>query len=174
MAAGAGCSRAGRGPSVQRYDWTFTLQNHGWKGAKPIKDFFDGLWNARGDTYTAPNPNIANTRTYLDTQLDLPSVLDSLALANWMCPWDDTTQNHFLWKRANGRWNHVLWDFDGVFGNGDTTSSNSWIYLGENGSPSPSSNALGTILGNNFRGRTGSRTRSSEPTAPSSTTGSGS
>ncbi len=132
--------------SVQRYEWTFTLQNHAWKGAKPIKDFFDGMWNARGDTHTAPNPNIANLRAYLDTQLDLPSLLDSLAVLNWMCPWDDTTQNHFLWKRANGRWNHVAWDFDGMFGNGDTTGSNSWIYLGENGTPP------GGILGNNFRG----------------------
>jgi hypothetical protein len=138
--------------SLQRYEWTFGLQNNGWKGSKQIKDFFDGLWNARGDTHTAPAPNITNLRAYLDTQLDLPSVLDSLALGNWMCPWDDTTQNHFLWKRANGRWNHVLWDFDAMFGNGDTTSSNSWIYVGENGTPSPASNALGTVLGNNFRG----------------------
>ena len=137
---------AGPWSSLQRYDWTFTLQNNTWKGAKPIKDFYDGLWNARGDTHTAPNPNIANTRTYLDTQLDLPNVLDSLAILNWMCPWDDTTQNHFLWKRANARWNHVAWDFDGMFGNGDTTGSNSWIYLGENGTPP------GGILGNNFRG----------------------
>ena len=137
--------------SLQRYEWTFTLQNHAWKGSKPIKDFFDGMWTARGDTHTAPNPNIANLRAYLDTQLDLPSLLDSLAVLNWMCPWDDTTQNHFLWKRASGRWNHVAWDFDGMFGNGDTTSSNSWIYLGESGTPSPASNTLGTVLGNNFR-----------------------
>ncbi len=137
---------AGGWTALQRHEWTYALQSHAWKGAKPVKDLIDGLWTARGDTHTAPNPNIANLRAYLDTQLDLPSVLDALALGNWMCPWDDTTQNHFLWKRASGRWSHVLWDFDAMFGNGDTTGTNSWIYLGENGTPP------GGILGNNFRG----------------------
>jgi hypothetical protein len=131
---------------VQRYEWTYTLQNHAWLGAKPMRDFLAGMWIARGDTHTAPNPNVPVLRAYLDAQLDVDSLLGSLAILNWMCPWDDTTQNHFLWRRANGKWNHVAWDFDGMFGNGDTTGSNSWIYLGENGTPP------GGILGNNFRG----------------------
>ncbi len=143
---------AGPWTAVQRYEWTYALQNNGWKGAKPIKDFIEGMWAARGDTHTAPNPNIPALRAYLDVNLDVDTTLHSLAVLNWMCPWDNTTQNHFLWKRANGRWSHVAWDFDAMFGNGDTTSSNSWIYLGENGTPSPASNALGTVPGNNFRG----------------------
>lgn len=137
---------AGPWSSLQRYEWTYTLQNHGWKGAKPIKDFFDGLWAARGDTPGAPRPNLPNLRAYLDKQLDVEDLLTSLSIATWMCPWDDTTQNHFLWRRANGRWNHILWDFDAMFGNGDTTGINSWIYLGESGTPPEG------ILGNNFRG----------------------
>jgi Lamin Tail Domain/CotH kinase protein len=137
---------AGPWSALQRYEWTYALQSHAWKGAKPVKDFIDGMWTARGDTHTAPNPNIPNLRAYFDTQLDVDTLLSSLAIASWMCPWDDTTQNHFLWRRANGRWNHVLWDFDAMFGNGDTTGTNSWIYLGENGTPP------GGILGNNFRG----------------------
>ena len=136
---------AGPWTALQRYEWTYALQNNGWKGAKPIKDFIEGMWTARGDTHTAPAPNITNLRTYLDGQLDLPTVLDSLALANWMTPWDDTTQNHYLWKRANGRWNHMLWDFDGMFGTGDSTGSGSSIYLGEHGLPTG-------FPGNNFRG----------------------
>ena len=143
---------AGVWTALQRYEWTYALQNNGWKGPKPVMEFIDGMWAARGDTHTAPNPNIPALRAYFDANLDVDSLLTSLALANWMCPWDDTTQNHFLWKRASGRWNHVLWDFDALFGNGDTTGSNSWIYLGENGTPSPATNALGTVLGNNFRG----------------------
>lgn len=143
---------AGVWTALQRYEWTYALQNHGWKGAKPVKDFIEGMWAARGDTHTAPNPNIVNLRAYLDIHLDVDTTLHSLAVLNWMCPWDNTTQNHFLWKRANNRWSHVAWDFDAMFGNGDTTSSNSWIYLGENGTPSPASNTLGTVLGNNFRG----------------------
>ncbi len=137
---------------LQRYDWTFTLQNNAWKGPKPVRDLIENMWVARADNYLSPNPNIAALRSYLDANLDVDATLTGLAVLNWMCPWDDTTQNHFLWKRANGRWGHIAWDFDGMFGNGDTTSSNSWIYLGENGTPSPASNALGTVLGNNFRG----------------------
>ena len=143
---------AGPWTAVQRYEWTYALQNNGWKGAKPIQDFIEGMWTARGDTHTAPNPNIANLRAYLDVNLDVDTTLHSLAVLNWMCPWDNTTQNHFLWKRASGRWSHVAWDFDGMFGNGDTTGSNSWIYLGENSTPNPPSNTLGAVLGNNFRG----------------------
>ena len=143
---------AGIWTAIQRYEWTFALQNNGWKGAKPIKDFNDGLWAARGDTPAAPNPNLPNLRAFLDANLDVDTTLHSLAVLNWMCPWDNTTQNHFLWKRANGRWSHVAWDFDAMFGNGDTTGSNSWIYLGENGTPSPASNPLGAVLGNNMRG----------------------
>lgn len=145
---GSGRRLVAGGPwsSLQRYEWTYTLQNHGWKGAKPIRDFFEGLWAARGDTPASPRPNLANLRTYLDAQLDVDALLTSLSIASWMCPWDDTTQNHFLWRRANGRWNHVLWDFDAMFGNGDTTGPNSWIYLGESGTPPRG------ILGNNFRG----------------------
>jgi hypothetical protein len=58
-----------------------------------------------------------------------------------MCPWDDTTQNHFFWRRANGRYIRLLWDFDAMYGTGDNTSPTSPIYLGEVASP-----------GNNSRG----------------------
>ena len=143
---------AGVWTALQRYEFTYALQSNGWKGAKPVKDFIEGMWAARGDTHTAPAPNIVNLRAYLDLNLDVDTTLHSLAVLNWMCPWDNTTQNHFLWKRASGRWSHVAWDFDGMFGNGDTTGMNSWIYLGESGTPSPATNTLGTILGNNFRG----------------------
>ena len=137
---------AGGWTTLQRYEWTYILQNHGWKGMVPFKTMIEGLWSARGDSFSAPNPNIPNLRTYLDTILDVDTELTSMAILNWSCPWDDTTQNHFLWRRANGRWAHVPWDFDAFFGNGDTTGTNSWIYLGEVGTPPAG------ILGNNSRG----------------------
>ena len=134
--------------ALDRYKWTYTLQNHQWKGPKPIKDLTDGMWAARGDSGTAPSPtpNVAALRTYLDSVLDLDTELSTLSIINWMCPWDDTTQNHFFWRRASGKWSQTLWDMDALFGNGDTTGTNSWIYLGENGTPPAG------ILGNNFRG----------------------
>ncbi len=131
--------------ALQRYDYTYTLQNHAWKGAKPIKDMIDGMWAARGDTYTSPNPNLANMRAWFQANWDIDTELTSLAVGNWMCPWDDTTQNHFFWRRTNGRWVRLLWDFDGMYGTGDNTGSGSSIYLGEVGLPN-------SFPGNNSRG----------------------
>lgn len=134
--------------ALDRYAWTYALQNHAWKGSKPIKDLIDGMWTARGDSGTAPRatPNMAALRAYFDTVVDVETELSILSVITWMCPWDDTTQNHFMWRRANGKWSQTLWDMDALFGNGDTTGTNSWIYLGENATPPAG------ILGNNGRG----------------------
>ncbi len=138
--------------TVQKYQWTYLMQSNSWKGATQMKNFFENMWAARADTVAAPNPNVPALRAYLDSVMDVDTELTSMAILNWACPWDDTSQNHFFWQRANGKWAHFPWDFDGFFGNGDTTGANSWIYLGENGTPSPATNTYGTVLGNNFRG----------------------
>lgn len=132
---------AGFWTELQRYDYTYTLQNHGWKGAKPIRDMIAGMWTARGDSYLAPNPNIANTRAWFLANWDVDTELTSMALGNWMCPWDDTTQNHYYWRRANGKWVRLLWDFDGMYGSSAGTAATQSLYLGEVNDP-----------GNNFRG----------------------
>jgi hypothetical protein len=125
----------------QRFDYSYTLQNNSWKGADPIRDLTNGMWTARGDTYTAPNPNITNLRTFFTSNWDVDTELTSLALGNWMAPWDDTTQNYFLWRRANGKWVRLLWDFDSMYGAGVGGNTSVSIYLGEVGDS-----------GNNFRG----------------------
>ncbi len=130
----------------QKYQWTYGIQSDSWIGSTNIMGFYQGMWTARGDNPNAANPNLPNLRAYFDGVMDVDTELTSMAILNWACPWDDTTQNHFYWQRANGRWAHFPWDFDGMFGNGDTTGPNSWIYLGENGTPP------GGILGNNGRG----------------------
>ena len=103
------------------------------------------MWTARGDTYSAPNPNLINLRTWFQANWDVDTELTSMALGNWLTPWDDTTQNHFLWRRANGKWVRLLWDFDAMYGRGDNTGTGSSIYLGEAGLPS-------SYPGNNSRG----------------------
>ncbi len=143
---------AGGWTALQRYDFTFILQNHAWKGAKPIKDMIeamwaargDGNWNASGENYANLNPNVPAVRTFFNANWDVDTELTSMALLNWGCPWDDTTQNHFLWRRAGGKWVHFPWDFDSFFGNGDNTGTGSSIYLGEAGLPL-------TYPGNNSR-----------------------
>jgi hypothetical protein len=74
----------------------------------------------------------------MDANVDVDATLTSIAMSAWMGPWDDTTQNHFLWRRANGKFVHLPWDMDAWFA-GDKQAYS--IYVGENGDPS-----------NNFRG----------------------
>ena len=127
--------------SLDLYAWTYTIQSAEWKRGYYVKQMIDGLWTARGDTHTALNPNIPALRAYLEQQFDIDKTLTYLAIINWMCPWDDTTQNHFLWQQRNGRWSLLPWDFDAMFGNGDNTPPSASIYMGEVGDPN-----------NNFRG----------------------
>jgi hypothetical protein len=127
--------------ALARYEWTYTIQSAEWKRGYYIKQMIDGLWTARGDIHTAPNPNIPGLRAWLEQHFDIDKTLTYLAIINWTCPWDDTTQNHFLWQQRNGRWSMLPWDFDAMYGNGDNTPATASIYMGEVGDPN-----------NNFRG----------------------
>jgi hypothetical protein len=127
--------------ALDLYAWTYTIQSAEWKRGYYVKQMIDGMWTARGDSHLAPNPNIPALRAYLEQHFDIDKTLTYLAIINWMCPWDDTTQNHFLWQQRNGRWSMLPWDFDAMFGNGDNTPSSASIYMGEVGDPN-----------NNFRG----------------------
>jgi hypothetical protein len=126
---------------LQMYDWTFALQNHGWRGSYYWKEMIDAFWVARGDTPTRLNPNVPALRTFFAQHFDIDAMLTYIALENWCCPWDDTTQNHFFWQRRNGKWSMLPWDCDAWFGRGDNTPPSASIYMGEVGDPN-----------NNFRG----------------------
>ncbi|MBM3845061.1 MAG: hypothetical protein FJ405_02085, partial [Verrucomicrobia bacterium] len=126
---------------VDRYAWTYTIQSAEWKGGYHVERMINGLWSARGDSHTSPNPQLASLRTWLAQNFDIDSTLTYLAIINWMGPWDDTTQNHFIWQQRNGKWGMLPWDFDAMFGGGDNSPSTASIYMGENGDPN-----------NNFRG----------------------
>jgi hypothetical protein len=119
---------------LQRYEWTFGLQMHAWKGHLPLLELLHGLWAARGDSPTAVNPNVPALRTFLSANFEVDEVLTCMAVRTWAGSWDDFNHNHFLWRRANGRWGALAWDFDGELGGLQqsgyiqTTAS---IYLGE-------------------------------------------
>ena len=49
-------------------------------------------------------------RAFLQTNFDVDSMLTYLAIRDWSAPWDDAFQNHFLWRKADGRWGMLLWD----------------------------------------------------------------
>ena len=126
---------------LQMYDWTYPLQNHAWRGPYDFKKMLDAFWTARGDTPNRTAPNIPAMREFFNQYFDVDEMLNYIALENWCCPWDDTTQNHFLWQRRNGRWGLLPWDMDAWFGNGDNTPATSSIFIGEVGDPN-----------NNYRG----------------------
>ncbi len=130
-----------RGPWTprDRYAWTYTLQNNTWKGPIYFQQMIEGMWAARGDTYSAPKPNIPALRSWISNHFDIDKMLDFIVIENWSCPWDDTTQNHFLWQRHDGRWGASGWDFDAWFGGGSSSSAS--IFAGEVGDSA-----------NNFRG----------------------
>ncbi len=119
-----------------RYDWTYALQDHGWKGSYYFRQMIEGMWAARGDTYLSPNPDIPALRAWFLAHWDVDKCLTYIALENWMGPWDDTTQNYHVWQQANGLWSLTGWDFDGFFSSTDAS-----IFAGEVGDRS-----------NNFRG----------------------
>ena len=126
---------------LQMYDWTYSLQNNGWRGSYYWKQMIDAFWAARGDTPSRPNPNIPALRAFFTTHFDIDEMLNYIVIENWSCPWDDTTQNHFFWQRRNGKWGMLPWDNDAWYGQGDNTPASASIFIGEVGDPN-----------NNFRG----------------------
>lgn len=127
--------------ALKMYEWTYSQQNSGWRGHTDFKKMIDAMWLARGDSPSAPKPNISALRDFFTEYFDIDAMLTFLAVENWACPWDDTTQNHFLWRRSNGKWGMLPWDCDAWFGRGDNTPASSSIYIGEVGNAN-----------NNFRG----------------------
>ena len=116
----------------QRYEYTYGPQMHTWIGGRDTESLITGLWNARGDSPLAPAPDLPALRAFLASRFDVNATLDYIAIRNWCSPVDDVTHNHFLWRRANGRWAMLPWDVDGELSN--TTQH---IYWDEFAIPQP-------------------------------------
>lgn len=103
----------------QRYEWTYSLQNSGWQGPKPFATMLEGMWTARGDTTATHNfssnaTQLATCKAWFNSNYDMESTLTSMALIEWMSIWDDGKQNQFYWRKANGKWSRLGWDYDNV------------------------------------------------------------
>ena len=118
----------------ERYDWTFGLQVDQWRGGAALRELVTGLWAARGDAPTAPNPNLPALREFLAAHFDVEATLNYIAIRNWSAPFDNATHNHFMWQRGDGRWGMLPWDLDVEFGTGRTAQS---IYWDEYAVPQP-------------------------------------
>ncbi|MFN0130351.1 MAG: lamin tail domain-containing protein [Verrucomicrobiales bacterium] len=116
----------------QRYDWTYGVQMHSWIGGRDTEAMITGLWEARGDAPTAPDPDVSALRQWLETHFDVDATLRYIAIRNWCAPFDNATHNYFLWRRANGRWAMLPWDLDG-----ELVTSTKSIFWDEHEVPQP-------------------------------------
>ena len=101
---------------LQRYEWNYTQQMHGWKGHRAFGLMITNLWLARNNGTGVPTGSVTNKlRDYFNANWDVDRTLTHIALVNWQVVWDDTMHNYFLWQQANGRWSMLPWDFDDQF-----------------------------------------------------------
>jgi len=98
---------------LQRYEWVYSSKNRDWEGYLPLKEMIDELWAARG---SGPGVDIPKLREYLAEKWDLAKLIDYVAYRAWMSAGDDAYHNYFVWKRSDGKWQMVPWDFDGEIG----------------------------------------------------------
>ncbi len=108
--------------ALQRYEWTYAIQAHAWRGHSNFKQMLDKMWVARGNKTAITTNEAPKLRTFFGDCWDIDKTLTYLAVINWMCVWDDTVHNHFLWQRRNGLWGMMPWDFDNQM-NGQSAST---------------------------------------------------
>jgi hypothetical protein len=112
---GDGRPLAARSPhwtALQRYTWTYGLQDHAWQGHLPLRQVIEQHWQARGSRSPMRTNEIPKVREFLAKTWDVDRALTHLATFNWMCVWDDSIHNYFFWRLRDGRWAMLPWDFD--------------------------------------------------------------
>jgi len=121
---------------LDRYIWSYPIQNSDWRGHTPFRDMLNALWTARGDeaqvaynqTYAglphgsqvSVSANGDALRAYLDANWDKDKILTYMAIRNWMSPWDDKFHNYHVYLQGDGKWTMIPWDFDGEMNGGAT------------------------------------------------------
>jgi len=110
--------------SLKRYEWIYSSKNQDWKGHTELKEMIDGLAKNRS--------NRTRLKQWFEANWDMESLMSYIAVRNWMGTWDDTVHNFYIWRRADGRWALLPWDFDNDMRNDYISRS---IFIGEAGNP---------------------------------------
>lgn len=110
----------------QRYELTYDEQTHSWESHGELMTLLDDLAAARASGVPA-------MRDFFATRFDLNALIDHMAIINWSVPFDDMWQNHFLYRRRDGKWLVLPWDIDLNFGG--WKDANASLYIGEQDDP---------------------------------------
>lgn len=109
----------------QRYDHNYERKLPDWKqGSREVQELVEALHAAR-----AAGPDAL--RAYFTERFDYPLMLGYMAVRAWLAPWDDAYQNHFMYRRSDGKWMFLPWDFDKLFGGWNPPNAS--FYVGEIG-----------------------------------------
>jgi hypothetical protein len=126
----------GRWSKLQRYQWTYERQTHGWKDAGPaghqelmeMIETLEPLYRA-----ASASGSWGPVREHLDRYFDVRQLLTSWAVRNFAGVWDDGVHNFYLYRRASdGKYEVLPQDFDLEFG-GVGTPADASIFMGEEG-----------------------------------------
>ncbi|CAN5913868.1 hypothetical protein BH11MYX3_BH11MYX3_17260 [soil metagenome] len=111
---------------AQRYELTYDEHTNTWESHDELISLFDDLDAAR-------KSGVPAIRQLFADRFDLEGMLDHMALINWSVPFDDMFQNHFLYRKRDGRWLLMPWDLDLDFGGWKDASAS--LYIGEENDP---------------------------------------
>ena len=117
---------------LERYAATYPRKTNEWDDSSALRQLVIDLHAARRE-------GIPALREYFEMHFDIDLTLNYMAIINWMVPFDDMFQNHFIYQRlSDGKWFFLPWDLDRNFGGWQ--GANSSIYMGEQGDRSNRSN----------------------------------
>jgi hypothetical protein len=109
--------------AAERYDWTYSRQSltDRKQGSAEVKQMIEALHQARAG-------GVAAMRAFFEATFDRAQLGTYMAIRNWLGPWDDYFHNHYLYRRADGRWQLIPNDFDGEMGlNGQSPVESSFF-----------------------------------------------
>ena len=110
----------------QRYELTYDEHTNNWETHDELITLLDDLATARASGVPA-------MKDFFATRFDVDALLDHIAIMNWSVPFDDMWQNHFLYRKRDGKWMVLPWDLDLNFGG--WKDANASLYIGEVGDP---------------------------------------
>ncbi len=95
----------------ERYAFTYERQTHEdtRPGSGDVRALVEELHAARAEGLPA-------LRAFFERRFDVARLTDYMVVRNWLSAWDDVWQNHYLYRRADGKFMVLPTDMDNHFG----------------------------------------------------------